>query len=262
MVGASADPAASPNIYFQCDASGHSHPRSTPTEARPRRPTAPKSPPTWSTTLGRRMINIYPAPNANMAVPRKLQLRQRACPQPLNETKFDARAGPQLLGQRHRLRPLQLRPGVSYVPGRRTGGSCRGQRLRQQSELINHARNIGPRRNSHLFTHTVNQATFGYDRIFDYIASQGYRHLRICQAWHSRRQPGLLGLGSAASSRGAYSCGLVSVLMSGGYWSLGDRGYSPFQGGTNIFTFKDDSLDLIRGKHEIQGGIDLRATTR
>ena len=46
--------------------------------------------------------------------------------------------------------------------------------------------------------------------------------------------------------------------MTGGYWSLGDRGYSPFQGGTNIFSFKDD-LDLIRGKHEIHTGIDLRA---
>ena len=45
----------------------------------------------------------------------------------------------------------------------------------------------------------------------------------------------------------------------GGYWSLGDRGYSPFQGGTDIFSFKDDLVDLIRGKHEIHAGIDLRA---
>jgi hypothetical protein len=43
-----------------------------------------------------------------------------------------------------------------------------------------------------------------------------------------------------------------------GYWSLGDRGYAPFQGGTDIYSFKDD-LDLIRGKHEIHTGIDLRA---
>jgi hypothetical protein len=43
-----------------------------------------------------------------------------------------------------------------------------------------------------------------------------------------------------------------------GYWSLGDRGYAPFQGGTDIYSFKDD-LDLIRGKHEIHAGIDLRA---
>jgi hypothetical protein len=51
---------------------------------------------------------------------------------------------------------------------------------------------------------------------------------------------------------------LVSTLISGGYWALGDRGYSPFQGGTNIFSFRD-SLDLIRGKHSIHVGLDFRA---
>ena len=50
---------------------------------------------------------------------------------------------------------------------------------------------------------------------------------------------------------------MVSVEVYGGYWSLGDRGYSPFQGGTDIFSFKDD-LDLIRGKHDIHAGIDFR----
>jgi len=44
--------------------------------------------------------------------------------------------------------------------------------------------------------------------------------------------------GGSTCTAGAYSCGLVSVLMVGGYWSLGDRGYTPFQGGTNIFSFQ------------------------
>ena len=46
--------------------------------------------------------------------------------------------------------------------------------------------------------------------------------------------------------------------MVGGYWSLGDRGYTPFQGGTNVFSFKD-SLDIIRGKHDFKVGVDIRA---
>ena len=48
------------------------------------------------------------------------------------------------------------------------------------------------------------------------------------------------------------------MLLFGGYWSLGDRGYSPFQGGTNIFSF-NDSLDLIRGKHDLKVGLGIRA---
>ena len=55
-----------------------------------------------------------------------------------------------------------------------------------------------------------------------------------------------------------YSCGLVSTEFQGGYWSLGDRGYSPFQGGTNIFSFRD-SLDYIHNKHDFRFGIDYRA---
>ncbi|HEX4379623.1 MAG TPA: hypothetical protein VH022_06300, partial [Candidatus Acidoferrum sp.] len=51
---------------------------------------------------------------------------------------------------------------------------------------------------------------------------------------------------------------MTSVLMVGGFWSLGDRGYTPFQGGTNIFSF-NDSLDLIRGKHDFKVGLGIRA---
>ena len=69
-----------------------------------------------------------------------------------------------------------------------------------------------------------------------------------------------LGCSPTGTPNGAnsYSEGLVSTELTGGYWALGDRGYSPFQGGTNIWSFKD-VLDLVRGKHEIRTGIDFRA---
>jgi hypothetical protein len=44
----------------------------------------------------------------------------------------------------------------------------------------------------------------------------------------------------------------------GNYWSLGDRGFAPFQGGTNVFSVSD-SLEMIRGKHEVRFGIGIRA---
>jgi len=42
------------------------------------------------------------------------------------------------------------------------------------------------------------------------------------------------------------------------YWSLGDRGFAPFQGGTNVFSISD-SFDMIRGKHDIRVGAQVRA---
>ena len=53
------------------------------------------------------------------------------------------------------------------------------------------------------------------------------------------------------------SCGLTATLM-GGYWGLGDRGFAPFQGGTNVFSISD-SFDMIRGKHDIRVGGGIRA---
>jgi len=52
-------------------------------------------------------------------------------------------------------------------------------------------------------------------------------------------------------------CGLTSFQMTS-YFSIGDRGYAPYQGGTNVYS-ASDTLDLIRGKHEIRFGMVFRA---
>ena len=96
----------------------------------------------------------------------------------------------------------------------------------------------------------------GYDRIFDYIDSLGNFTCESAILGIPNADLGCSSTGTPTAG-GSYSQGLVSAQVQGGYWSLGDRGYSPFQGGTNIYSFKDD-LDLIRGKHEIHTGIDLR----
>ena len=105
---------------------------------------------------------------------------------------------------------------------------------------------------------TLNQATVGYDRIFDYIASLDNYTCESANPGNSQRRSGLL-VHRYPDRRRPIQPGLAFPLeVIGGYWSLGDRGYSPFQGGTNIFSFKD-VVDLIRGKHEIRTGIDFRA---
>ncbi len=103
---------------------------------------------------------------------------------------------------------------------------------------------------------TLNQATFGYDRIFNYIDSQGNFTCGSALLGIPNANTGCSATGTPLPG-GSYSQGIVSIEPTSGYWSLGDRGYSPFQGGTNIYSFKDD-LDLIRGKHDIHVGIDLR----
>src|SRR5206468_8646439 len=64
--------------------------------------------------------------------------------------------------------------------------------------------------------------------------------------------------GLSQSKKECVSCGLASTEMFGGYWSLGDRGFAPFVGGTNVFSVSD-SFDMIRGKHDIRIGGQVRA---
>ena len=59
------------------------------------------------------------------------------------------------------------------------------------------------------------------------------------------------------ASNDCVGCGMTSFSMSS-YFSVGDRGYAPYQGGTNVYSVSD-TLDLIRGKHEIRFGVVYRA---
>ena len=59
------------------------------------------------------------------------------------------------------------------------------------------------------------------------------------------------------SNKDCISCGLTSFQMSA-YMSVGDRGYAPYQGGTNVYSVSD-VLDVIRGKHNIRFGATYRA---
>jgi hypothetical protein len=100
---------------------------------------------------------------------------------------------------------------------------------------------------THVFSPTtVNEATAGFNRIFDYITSQG---TGTCIS---------AALGIPGANLGGESCGLTSTQLDGGYWSLGDRGYSPFVGGTDVYTYSD-SLNMIRGNHDINVGGAIRA---
>jgi hypothetical protein len=251
MIGASTSPSTYPNVYFQCDGSGNPIP-ANPDGSQAQGTPCSKIPSNLINSAGQGLINIYPAPNASGGSYNYVNEPVRI----LNETKFDARLDETLTASDNLFARFSYDQAFSFAPG---GAPTLAEQnaFGSNENLINHARNIGIGW-SHVFSaNTLNQASFGYDRIFDYIASLG----------NSTCGSALLGipnadLGCSASGTplagGSYSQGVVSVEPTSGYWSLGDRGYSPFQGGTNIFSFKDD-LDLIRGKHDIHVGIDLRA---
>ena len=193
--------------------------------------------------IGKELMNIYPLPNANNS-----ELGYNYVSQPvrtLDEGKFDIRMDANFSSKDTAFARFSYDQAQSYVPGGAPGLAEQGAFASNQS-IANHARNAAISE-THIFSPTtVNQATFGFNRIFDYITSQGHN---TCLA---------RALGIPGANLGGDSCGLTSVELSSPYWSLGDRGYTPFVGGTNVWTFSD-SLDLVRGRHNIRVGGSLRA---
>jgi Carboxypeptidase regulatory-like domain len=211
--------------------------------------------------LGAALVNLYPLPNANNPSAGFNFVNEPV--RSLYETKFDIRVDHTLSSADNIFSRFSYDNAVSYVPGGGgVGSQAEASAFGSNQGINNHARSLAIGE-THVFSpNTVNQFSFGYNRIFNYIASQGTGSCDSANLAGIGIPGANLGCtgapGSATCTPGAYSCGLVSVLFNGGLFSLGDRGFTPFQGGTDIFNFTD-SLDLIRGKHDIHVGIDVRA---
>jgi hypothetical protein len=258
MIGASTNPLIYPNIYFQCDAAGNPLPASA-NGLQAQGTACNKIPASLINNIGQAMVNLYPAPNANNPAAGYNFVNEPV--RSLDETKFDIRLDHNLSNSDTVFARFSYDQATSYVPGGGGPGAFAEESAFGSNQgIINHARQIAIGE-THVFSPTtVNQASFGYNRIFDYITSQGTGTCASATIVPGGIPNANLGCapGGSSCTAGAYSCGLVDTIVTGGFWAVGDRGFTPFQGGTDIFSF-NDSLDLIRGKHDIKVGVSIRA---
>ena len=241
---------------FQCNAAGNPLPAGAGGVQAAGIP-CDKIPTNLFSSIGQAMINLYPAPNANN--PSGNYNFVNSPTRSLNESKFDVRVDQTFTSKDTAFARFSYDQATSYVPGGGGVGSfAEAGAFGSNQRIANHARNLALSE-THVFSaRMINQASVGYNRIFDYILSQGTGTCASAKLGIPGANLGCGG-GTTTCAPGAYSCGLVSTQFeNGGYWALGDRGYSPFQGGTDIFTYKD-TLDMILRKHELRIGLDLRA---
>ena len=263
LSGASPDPRAAQNAYFQCAGSANGLPTAVnPNGSQVAGVPCGKIPAALLNPIGAGLINLYPLPNTNNPAQQSINFVNSPV-RSLDETKFDIRLDHAFSSVDNAFARFSYDSAVSYVPGGGgIGALVEETAFGSNQGIVNHARNIGIGE-THVFSPTtVNQFNFGYSRIFNYITSQGTGSCDSANFLGIGIPGANLGCtgtpGSATCTKGAFSCGLTSLDIVTGFWSAGDRGFSPFQGGTNIFSF-GDSLDLIRGKHDLHIGIDFRA---
>jgi hypothetical protein len=209
---------------------------------------------------GLAMINLYPQTNANRP---DLGVNFTSVPvRRLNEGEFDIRLDHNFSSKDSLFARFSYDQATSFVPGGSPGFAEQGAFASTQ-DITNHGRNAAISE-THIFSdHNINQITAGFNRIFNIILSFGDKS---CEAQklgilgadlNSLCGPQLPGIVNQ-STKDCMSCGLSSMQFLTGYWSLGDRGFAPSQGGTNVYMISD-SFDMIRGKHDIRVGLGFRA---
>src|ERR1700722_2046870 len=220
-----------------------------------------KIPSTLFDPVGAQMIKLYPASNASNS---QLGYNYTNVPvRKLNEGEFDIRLDHNFSNKDSIFARFSYDQAVSFVPGGSPGFAEQGAFASTQN-ITNHGRNAAVSE-THIFSdRTINQFNGGFNPIFNHIQSFGHRHcdggtLGIQGADLGSQCDSITGYPANLnqSSKDCVGCGLSSTQLTG-YWSVGDRGFSPFQGGTNVFSVSD-SLDLIRGKHNIRVGGGIRA---
>jgi Carboxypeptidase regulatory-like domain len=244
---------------FECDAAGN--PLPAPGGVQSGGTPCNKIPASVINPLGAKLIALYPTPNANNPASSFNYVNQPV--RKLNEGTGDIRVDHNFSSKDSIFGRFSYDQATNFVPG----GSPTWAEVNafgSNQHIDNHGRNAVVSETHVFSSNTINQFTAGFSRIFNHILSFG---TGTCEA----AVLGIPGadLGSQCDSITGYpaslnqsnkdciSCGLTSFQMTN-YMSLGDRGFAPYQGGTNVYSVSD-TLDLIRGKHNVRFGATYRA---
>ena len=209
--------------------------------------------------IAAKVVQLYAAPNATGAGFNYVNSPVRR----LNEGTFDIRLDHQFSAKDSAFARFSYDQATNFVPGGSPTWSEQNA-FGSNQHIENHGRNSALSE-THIFSEkTINQFNAGYNRIFNHILSFGTGSceaaiLGIAGADLASKCDGITGYPASLnqSPKECESCGMTSFLMSA-YFALGDRGFAPYQGGTNVYSVSD-TLDLIRGKHNIRFGGVFRA---
>jgi hypothetical protein len=238
-----------PNTNFQCDSADQETSNPLPANADGSQPAGfdcNKIPSNLFDPASAQMLastDFYPLPNTDPLTSNGNNFIN-APSRKVNEGKFDVRLDHNFSSKDTIFARFSYDQATVFIPGG-SPGFAEQNAFGSTQDIDNHGRNAAISE-THIFSaNTINQFSAGYNRIFNHIRSLGSGTCISEQ------------LGIPGANLGGISCGLTSMQIGGGFWSLGDRGFAPFTGGTNVFTIAD-SFDMIRGRHNIRIGGELR----
>ena len=245
--------------FLQCNPRKLRNPSILRTEARPAGHACNIIPAAMINPLGAKVAQLYPTPNASATGYNYVNEPMRK----LNEGTADIRVDHNFSNKDSAFGRFSYDQATNFVPGGSPTWS-ETNAFGSNQYIDNHGRNVAISE-THIFSsNLINQSNVGYNRIFNHILSFGTGSceasvIGIPGANLGAKCNPLTGYPTSLnqSNKDCISCGLTSFQMSA-YMSVGDRGYAPYQGGTNVYSVSD-VLDIIRGKHNIRFGATYRA---
>jgi hypothetical protein len=220
--------------------------------------------------IGQALVNLYPLPNVSNGTGFNYALTPVRV---LNEGTGDIRLDRNFSSQDSLFARFSYDQANSLVPGGSTGFAEQNP-FGSTQNISNHGRNVAVSE-THVFSaRAINQLSAGYNRIFNHIKSLGSGTCASTNIPFPNNGGGT-GLGVPGANldtqchdpgvpagldqypKECLSCGLLSNQLTA-YYSIGDRAFSPYLGGTNVYS-ASDTFDLIRGKHDIRIGLTYRA---
>jgi Carboxypeptidase regulatory-like domain len=209
--------------------------------------------------VGAKVVQLYPTPNASTSSFNYANSPVRR----LNEGTFDIRLDHNFSSKDSAFARFSYDQATNFVPGGSPTWSEQNA-FGSNQHIENHGRNLALSE-THVFSEkTINQFSAGYNRIFNHILSFGTGSceaalIGIPGADLASKCDGITGYPASLnqSPQECVSCGMTSFLMTA-YFAVGDRGFAPYQGGTNVYSVSD-TLELILGKHNIAVGGVFRA---
>ena len=209
--------------------------------------------------IGAKVAQLYPAPNSTNSGFNYVNQPVRK----LNEGTWDIRLDHNFSNRDSAFARFSYDQATNFVPGGSPTWS-EANAFGSNQYIDNHGRNAVINE-THVFSpNLINQAMVGYSRIFNHILSFGTgsclaANIGIPGANLGAKCDSITGYPASLNqaTKDCESCGMTSFQMSS-YFSVGDRGYAPYQGGTNVYSVSD-TLDWIRGKHNVRFGATYRA---
>ena len=197
-------------------------------------------PPGEISSVGQALLNIFPATTVTGS-----NNYQSTPVRTLRDDEWDFRVDHTISDKDHVFARFSWDDASQFNPSGLPGFGASTSSYFSTTNFTTHPRNMAISETHTFSPHIVNQVAAGYNKDFNYIRGNGYN----TEAGNNIGIPGS-NLGDPATS------GMTFVAMTG-YNGIGDRLYSPYQGGTSIFHYFD-SLSVTKGNHTMVFGFDFR----